>query len=78
MEASMRKCLSSIVGSPPEDGLRGDYKAFGDGIVSLLGDTERRHAMGRAAQQWAQTHDAHWTAEQFEKLYRSLKKLSTD
>jgi glycosyltransferase involved in cell wall biosynthesis len=50
----------------------GDAEALAGGIVALLQDPARREALGRAAQAWAHTHDAGWTAAQFESLYAGL------
>lgn len=50
----------------------GDADALAAGIQTLLSDPRRREDMGRAAQAWARTHSADWTAAQFESLYCRL------
>jgi len=50
----------------------GDSIALGDAICELLLDQATREAMGAAAQDYANTHDAAWTAQVFERLYASL------
>lgn len=50
----------------------GDAAALAEGVVALLGDAARRAAMGRAAQRWAQEHDAAWTARQCELIYTEV------
>jgi glycosyltransferase involved in cell wall biosynthesis len=49
-----------------------DPAAVAEAALTLLFDQPRREAIGRAAQAWAQQHDAGWTAAQFERLYSSL------
>ena len=49
-----------------------DSQALAEGILALLSDEPRRTRMAHAAQEFAQTHDADWTAAQFEALYRRL------
>jgi len=49
-----------------------DPAALAEAALALLHDQPRREAIGRAAQAWAQQHDAGWTAAQFERLYSSL------
>jgi len=50
----------------------GDPAALAEAALTLLDDQPRRESIGRAAQAWAQQHDAAWTAAQFERLYSSL------
>lgn len=50
----------------------GDPQALAAGILALLHDPARRERLGRAAQAWARTHDADWTATRFEMLYGEL------
>lgn len=47
----------------------GDAPALAQAILTLLEDPGKRERIGRAAQAWAQAHDADWTAAQFEALY---------
>jgi len=55
--------------------LRDDVAGFAEAVVALLGDAERRTAMGRAARSFVETH---WTWEaHFEKLEAVLRELST-
>jgi glycosyltransferase involved in cell wall biosynthesis len=49
-----------------------DAGAMARAVHTLLADRERRQGLGRAAQAWARAHDADWTAETFEALYRRL------
>jgi glycosyltransferase involved in cell wall biosynthesis len=49
-----------------------DPGALADGIAALLSNRERRDAMARAAQEFAHTYDADWTAQQFQSLYSRL------
>jgi len=50
----------------------GDPTALAQGMLTLLGDPEERARMGRAAQRFARTYDADWTASQFGALYARL------
>jgi len=50
----------------------GDPAALAEAALALLHDQPRREAIARAAQAWAQQHDAGWTAAQFERLYNRL------
>lgn len=52
----------------------GDSEALADGVGTLLGDRERREGMARAAQEFARTYDADWTAAQLENLYTNLRR----
>ena len=47
----------------------GDDGALAAGILALLADGPRRHAMGDAARNWARAHDADATAAAFERIY---------
>jgi glycosyltransferase involved in cell wall biosynthesis len=46
--------------------------ALADGILALLGDPDRRRALGRAARAFALAHDADATVAAFESIYRDL------
>jgi glycosyltransferase involved in cell wall biosynthesis len=50
----------------------GDSGALGDAIAALVLDPTARRQLGAAAQRWAMSHDAAWTARQFEELYSSV------
>lgn len=52
----------------------GDPTALANGILALLCDAQQREQMGAAAQSWAHTHDADWTAHTFEALYAQSNK----
>ncbi|MGB0386340.1 MAG: glycosyltransferase family 4 protein [Ardenticatenaceae bacterium] len=52
----------------------GDADAFAGAILSQLRNPQQRLALGRAAYQWARTHDADWSAQRFEAIYKSLLK----
>ncbi len=54
----------------------GDHEALAEGILTLLGDETQPRQLGKAAQAWAQEHNATWTAEAFEKIYVSLSQKS--
>jgi glycosyltransferase involved in cell wall biosynthesis len=49
-----------------------DPVALAKGILSLLTDQPERERLARAAQDYASTYDADWTAARFEALYTSL------
>ncbi len=50
-----------------------DDVAFADAVIALLGDDERRVALGRAARSWAQTHvDWRQVTAAYDALYASL------
>ena len=49
-----------------------DPEALAEGILTLLADEHLRTRLGRAAQQFARTYDADWTAAQFEAVYARL------
>jgi glycosyltransferase involved in cell wall biosynthesis len=57
----------AAIGVPP-----GDPAALADAIYELLLDNPRRQAMGEAALRWVTTHDAAWTAREFEDVYASV------
>jgi len=50
----------------------GDAAALAAGALALLRDPARREQLGRAAQAWARTHDADWTAARFEAIYTDV------
>jgi glycosyltransferase involved in cell wall biosynthesis len=50
----------------------GDAAALASAVCNLLHDPARRQVMGRAAHDWATTHNACWTAAQFEHIYEQL------
>jgi glycosyltransferase involved in cell wall biosynthesis len=52
----------------------GDPRALAHAIESLLTDPIRRASMAASAQEWAQAHDADWTADQFARLYEEIAK----
>lgn len=56
----------------------GDAAALANAILDLLRDAARREAMSQAAQLWATTHDANWTAAQFERIYEQLWDKAND
>jgi glycosyltransferase involved in cell wall biosynthesis len=61
--------------SAPERALAvpvGDDAALAAGILALLADEPRRHAMGEAARTWARAHDADATAAAFERIYAEV------
>lgn len=47
-------------------------EALAKGILTLLSDQEERERLAHAAQRYARTYDADWTADQFELLYTRL------
>jgi glycosyltransferase involved in cell wall biosynthesis len=47
-----------------------DPTALADAVIRLLHDRAQRERTGAAARAWALEHDAEWTAEQFERIYR--------
>jgi glycosyltransferase involved in cell wall biosynthesis len=53
-----------------------DPGALAKGIVELLGNSRRREALALAAQDFARTYNADWTAAQFEELYRRAAQRS--
>ncbi len=50
----------------------GDSSALAKGIAELLENSQRRESLALAAQDFAQTYSADWTATQFDGLYRRL------
>jgi glycosyltransferase involved in cell wall biosynthesis len=48
----------------------GDAEALAAGILTLLGDPDRRARLGAAARAWAIEHSAEWTAARFDAIYR--------
>ncbi len=50
----------------------GDAAGLAAGILTLLRDPDQRASRGRAAQAWARTFDADWTAAAFEAIYREV------
>jgi glycosyltransferase involved in cell wall biosynthesis len=53
-----------------------DPAALAKGIVELLENSPRRETIALAAQDFARTYNADWTAAQFDGLYRRLVQLS--
>jgi len=54
-----------------------DPQALGEAILKLLCNGPERARMGQAAQRFARTYDADWTAKQFEGLYTRLVERSS-
>ena len=50
----------------------GDAAALADAIAQLAADPARRRHTAAAGLAWAQAHDAAWTAQRFEQLYREV------
>jgi glycosyltransferase involved in cell wall biosynthesis len=50
----------------------GDAPALAGAVCALLSDETRRQALGAAAQAFARTYDAGWTARAFEPIYAGL------
>lgn len=50
----------------------GDAEALAGAIIALLQHPRQRQTLARAAYQWVRTHDADWTANQFQSIYRAL------
>ena len=50
----------------------GDAAALASAAIALLEDAPRRERIAAAARAWALTHDADWTAEQFERIYAEV------
>ena len=48
--------------------------ALADAIVEVLGDSVRRERLAAAAREWTLAHDADWTAEQFDGIYRDVSR----
>lgn len=55
----------------------GDDSALAEGMLSLLRDSKKRTALGEAAQAWARSYDADWTAARFQALYEEVARGST-
>ena len=53
-----------------------DAEALAKGILTLLSNRQERDRLGHAAQRFARTYDADWTAAQFEALYARLGRRS--
>jgi len=51
-----------------------DPEDLAAGILTLLSNEQKRTCLGRAAQHFARTYDADWTAAQFEAVYAKLRK----
>jgi glycosyltransferase involved in cell wall biosynthesis len=49
-----------------------DPNALAQGVLSLLGDAQKRLDLGRAAQEFARRYDADWTVGQLESIYAAL------
>jgi glycosyltransferase involved in cell wall biosynthesis len=54
----------------------GDPQALATGVLELLTQSAQRERIGRAAQTWAHTYDADWTARQFTALYGQVSVLN--
>ena len=50
----------------------GDAGALASAVIAVLQDTPRREQIAASARAWALTHDADWTAEQFERIYADV------
>jgi glycosyltransferase involved in cell wall biosynthesis len=50
----------------------GDYRAMAQAALALLHDDACRKALGQRALEFARSHDADWTADQFEALYAEI------
>ncbi len=59
---------TAAVAVPP-----GDPHALAEAINALLANELQRQELGRAAQAWAQTYDADWTAQQCRELYQTIR-----
>jgi glycosyltransferase involved in cell wall biosynthesis len=53
----------------------GTGAALSDELAELLPDRARRARIAAAARGWALTHDADWTAREFERLYSTVAAL---
>ncbi len=56
----------------------GDAPALARALCAVLWDADRRKAMGAAAQAFARTYDARWTADAFERIYGPLVERARD
>jgi glycosyltransferase involved in cell wall biosynthesis len=50
----------------------GDVEALAAGLVDLLRDRDRRAQIATTARLWAETHDADWSAAEFERIYNEV------
>jgi glycosyltransferase involved in cell wall biosynthesis len=50
----------------------GDAAALADAVLSMLTDCSRRALIAARAREWTLAHDADWTANAFDGLYRTL------
>jgi glycosyltransferase involved in cell wall biosynthesis len=55
------------VGVPPHS-----PAALAEAIADLIEDPERRAALANRARSWSDAHDADWSADRFDELYREL------
>lgn len=46
--------------------------ALADAIAAVLSDAPYRHRLAAAARDWTLAHDADWTADQFDRVYREI------
>jgi len=51
----------------------GDAEALAAATIALLGDRSRREQIASAARAWTLSHDADWTAAEFERIYAELR-----
>jgi glycosyltransferase involved in cell wall biosynthesis len=50
----------------------GDAEALASAVAGLLRDRDRRAQIAAAAGAWAETHDADWSAGEFERIYNDV------
>jgi len=50
----------------------GDASALANAVIAVLQDAPQREQIAAAARAWAVTHDADWTAEQFDRIYTDV------
>jgi glycosyltransferase involved in cell wall biosynthesis len=50
----------------------GDSDALAAAAVAVLEDRDQRRNIAAAARAWAVAHDADWTAERFDQIYREV------
>jgi glycosyltransferase involved in cell wall biosynthesis len=50
-----------------------DPDALANAVIDLLQDRPRRERIASSARSWTLAHDADWTAQQFEGIYRELR-----